>query len=161
MPDEIVLRTADIGDEVLLACLCAKVQAIHTRERPDVFKEADLPGLEQWFRVVLAERSATVWICQVENEAAGYVLVRKELRPENVFCHQRQWHEVDQISVDPRFQGRGIARALLRRVADSAASEGVHEVELNTWYFNEHAQSVFVKLGFSAKNVRLSRRARS
>jgi ribosomal protein S18 acetylase RimI-like enzyme len=158
MPDEIQLRTADIGDEVLLAGLCAEVQALHARERPDVFKEADLASLEQWFRLVLRERSAKVWICHVGNEAAGYVLVRKELRPENVFCHQRQWHEVDQISVHPKFQGRGIARALLRRVTDSAAAAGVHEVELNTWYFNQHAQSAFVKLGFSVKNVRFSRR---
>jgi len=54
---------------------------------------------------------------------------------------------------------RSDAGALLRRVADSAAAEGVHEVELNTWYFNEHAQSAFAKLGFSVKNVRFSRQA--
>ena len=46
-------------------------------------------------------------------------------------------------------------------VADSAKAEGVHEVELNTWYFNEHAQSAFAKLGFSVKNVRFCRQARS
>jgi ribosomal protein S18 acetylase RimI-like enzyme len=159
MPNEPQLRTADLGDEVALARLCASVQAIHWRERPDFFKEIDLAGLERWFRGVLAERSATVWICHVGDEAAGYVLVRKERRPENVFHHHRHWHEVDQISVEPRFQRRGIAEALLRRVAESAAAEGVDEVELNTWYFNEDAQTAFAKLGFSVKNVRFSRKA--
>ena len=142
MPDEIQLRTADVGDEGLLAHLCANVQALHARQRPDVFKDTDVAALELWFRAVLAEGSATIWICDVGGEAVGYVLVRKERRPEN-----------------PEFQGRGIAGALLRRVADSAAAEGVHEVELNTWYFNEHAQSAFAKLGFSVKNVRFSRQA--
>lgn len=161
MPDEIQLRTADVGDEGQLAHLCANVQALHAHQRPDVFKDTDVAGLELWFRAVLAERSATIWICDVGGEAVGYVLVRKERRPENVFCHPRYWHEVDPISVHREFQRRGIARALLRRVADSAAAEGVHEVELNTWYFNEDAQSAFARLGFSVKNVRFSRWARS
>jgi ribosomal protein S18 acetylase RimI-like enzyme len=161
MTDDIQLRTAGLGDEGVLAQLCAHVQSLHLRQRPDVFKDADASSLEQWFRAVLAEGSATVWICDVGVETAGYVLVRKERRPENVFCHQRDWHEVDQISVHPKFQGRGIARTLLRRVAEAATAEGVHEVELNTWYFNEAAQSAFSKLGFSVKNVRFSRRARS
>jgi diamine N-acetyltransferase len=161
MPDEIQLRTADLGDEGVLAHLCANVQALHVRQRPDVFKDTDVSALEQWFRAVLAEGSAAVWICDVGGEAAGYVLVRKERRPENLFCHERYWHEVDQISVHPKFQGHGIARALLERVADFAAAEGVHEVELTTWFFNEPAQSAFAKLGFSVKNIRFSRRARS
>jgi len=111
----------------------------------------------QWFRVYLEERSAKVWICTSETKWLDTFWFGRAT-PENVFCHQRQWHEVDQISVHPKFQGRGIARALLRRVTDSAAAAGVHEVELNTWYFNQHAQSAFVKLGFSVKNVRFSRR---
>ncbi len=161
MPDEFQLRLADVGDEGLLARLCASVQTLHAQQRPDVFKETDVAALESWFRAVLAEKSATIWICDVAAEAAGYVLVRRERRPENVFCHPRYWHDVDQIGVLPEFQRRGIAGALLRRVAESAAAEGVHEIELNTWYFNETAQSAFAKLGFRVKNLRLARRAQS
>jgi hypothetical protein len=104
--------------------------------------------------------SAAVWICDVGGEAAGYVLVRKARRPESVFCDERYGHEVDQISVHPKVQGAA-SRALLERVADFAAGEDVHEVELNTWFFNEPAQSALGKLGLSVKNIRFSRRARS
>jgi len=159
MTDGIQTRIAELGDEGILARLCAEVQELHVRERPDVFQATDVAALEQWFRGVLAEGSASVWICDVGDEPAGYVLVREERRPENVFCHARHWHEVDQISVHPRFQRRGIARALLRCVTESAAAEGVGEVELNTWPFNAPAQSAFAKLGFSVKTVRFARRA--
>jgi len=158
MPNDIQVRAVGPGDERILAYLCADIQALHVRAQPDVFKEVDLDGLEQWFRVVLAEASAEGWLGYVGEQAVGYALVRKERRPANVFCHERRWHEIDQIGVRADFQGRGIARHLLQRVADSAAAQGVFELELNTWYFNERAQTAFSKLGFSVKTVRFHRK---
>lgn len=153
------LRIAEAGDERLLARLCAPVKELHVGARPDVFRGIGVAALEQWFRGVLAEGSARIWICHVGDEPAGYVLVRDERRPENAFCHPRHWHEVDQIGVDPRFQRRGIARALLQCVTESAAAEGVAEVELNCWSSNASARAAFAKLGFREMRARLVRRS--
>jgi len=161
MPDEMQMRTAGPGDARVLARLCAEVQALHARQRPDVFKDTDAATLEAWFRAVLAEGSATAWIGAVGGEAAGYVLVREERRPGNAFCHDRRWLEVDQIHVHPTFQRRGVARALLGRAAAFAAAAGVHEVELNAWHFNGPARSAFARLGFRVKTLRFARQARS
>ena len=84
MPNDIQVRAVGPGDERILAYLCADIQALHVRAQPDVFKEVDLDGLEQWFRVVLAEASAEGWLGYVGEQAVGYALVRKERRPANV-----------------------------------------------------------------------------
>jgi ribosomal protein S18 acetylase RimI-like enzyme len=160
VPEEISIRAAVTGDHGILASLSAVVQQLHVGERPDVFKRVDVGGLEQWFADTLAAGSAKIWIAQVGDTPAGYALIVDQRRSENVFCYQRRWHEVEQIGVLPKYRRHGIARALLRHVIESAAAEGVSEIELNTWSFNKIAHLSFQRLGFITKNVRFERRSR-
>ena len=146
-----------VGDQAILAALCAFVQELHVRERPDVFKPVDPPGLESWLWDALDRGSATIWIADLGGMPTGYALVLEQRRSENVFAYARRWHEVEQICVHPAYTRRGIARALLRHVAEVARAEGVPDIELNAWAFNKVAQVSFKHLGFAAKNLRLVR----
>ena len=114
--DNIKLREALDRDAGALAVLCAFVQELHFRERPDVFKEPDVPALEQWFRDTLSAGSAEIWIAQVGDVPVGYVVVALQNRDENVFCYQRRWFEVSNIGVHPKYRERGVARRLLKHV---------------------------------------------
>ncbi len=157
MAEHIDIRPAVAGDEGSLAALSATVQALHVRERPDLFKPVDLDSLGQWFRETLAAGPAKVWIAEVGGASAGYVLASEQRRPENVFGYERRCYEVEQIGVHPDYRLRGVARALLRRVADVAEAQGITEIELTTWGFNTPARDAFQKLGLVVKTVRFAR----
>jgi ribosomal protein S18 acetylase RimI-like enzyme len=157
---EVTIRPARVEDATVLARLSAQVQELHVHERPDIFKPVDVAGLESWFRNTLGAGQVSVWIAEAGSMVAGYALVVEQRRAPNVYCFERRWHEVEQIGVDLAYRRQGIARALLEHIADSAASEGVEEVELNTWSFNVVAHAAFQGLGFSTKNIRFARRTR-
>src|SRR5262245_51534411 len=142
----------------MLAALSARVQELHARERPEVFKPVDLPGLERWFADALASGSARIWIAHVGEKPVGYAVVVEQRRADTVFTYARRWLEVEQIGVDPAYRRRGIARDLFRHVTEAAIADGVSEIELNTWSFNSAAQLAFERLGFVAKNLRFIRR---
>ena len=155
---EIRIRVAAAGDEAILASLSAVVHELHVGQRPDIFKPTDLRGLEHWFLDTLKAASVKIWIAELGDLPVGYVLVIPRRRSENVFCHERRWHEVDQVGVHPNYRRQGVARSLLRHVVESARADGVSEVELNTWTFNEVARNTFEQFGFVARKVRLERR---
>ena len=158
MSQEIRIRVAAAGDEAILASLSAVVHELHVGQRPDVFKPTDLRGLEDWFLQTLKAASAKIWIAELGNLPVGYALVIPQRRTENVFCYERRWHEVDQVGVHPNYRRQGVARSLLRYVVESARADGVSDLELNTWTFNEVARNSLERLGFVSRNVRLERR---
>jgi GNAT superfamily N-acetyltransferase len=155
---EIRIRVAAAGDEAILASLSAVVHELHVGQRPDIFKPADLGGLEDWFLDTLKVASAKIWIAELGDLPVGYALVIPQRRSENVFCYERRWYEVDQIGVHPEYRRQGVARRLLRHVVESARADGVSDVELNTWTFNDVARTSFERSGFVSRNVRLERR---
>jgi len=156
--DNIKIRAALDTDASTFAALSAFVQDLHFRERPDVFKETDVLGLERWFQNTLSTASAQIWIAEIGDVPTGYIVVTPQSRDESVFCYQRCWHEVDNIGVHPKYRKRGVARALLNHVVRIAAAKGVPEIELNTWSFNQLAHRSFEHVGFLRKNLRFARR---
>jgi diamine N-acetyltransferase len=159
MSGEIRIRLAALGDEAVLAPLSADVQELHVRERPDVFKSVDVPGLERWFRDKLASGDAKIWIAHIGDTPVGYTAATRQHRVETVFCHERRWYEVEQVGVRPQYRRRGVGRSLLDHVVEFARAEGIPGVELNAWTFNDLARASFERLGFVSKNVRLERSA--
>lgn len=55
---------------------------------------------------------------------------------------------------------RGVGRSLLDHVVEFAKADGVSDIELNTWTFNDRARASFERLGFVSRNVRLERSVR-
>jgi len=153
---DIWIRVARPGDEEALAGLCGIVQDLHARARPGVFKPADADGLARWFGERLGAASGRIWIAEVDQVPAGYVLVIDNHRPESVFSRARRWFELDQVVVHPAHRRQGVARALFEHVAAAALGAGVETIELNTWAFNQAAQQAFQRLGLAVSNVRFA-----
>jgi ribosomal protein S18 acetylase RimI-like enzyme len=85
---------------------------------------------------------------------AGYVVRVAHERPAGLFCSARRWWEIDQIAVGGADRGSGVARALVQHVVAQAHAQGIVEIELTCWAFNQDAQAAFKKLGFVPKHVR-------
>lgn len=148
------LRSARSGDEEVLADLNRFVQTIHIARRPDYFRPTWAADVAAWFEALLRNPVARIWIAIEEGRPAGYVLAFHYERPENPFCLARRWCEIDQIAVDPSRRRRGIARALIQEAIQNAAADGIRDVELSAWSFNDEAHETFRRLGFVPKAIR-------
>jgi putative acetyltransferase len=84
-------------------------------------------------------RETTVFVGLVGEEIAGFASVA--LRP----VGRLQAGEVDQLFVDPRFGGRGVARRLLEAVTQAAADAGLQELLTHASW---RARPVFEALGY-------------
>ncbi len=149
-----IIRQAQVGDEARLAELNVFVQALHVSERPDYFKPADREEVAAWFRSLFDKPKARLWAAEEAGALLGYALVLRKERAENPFCWQRQWHELDQISVEPSSRRKGVARALIEKVCAEAAAEGVSDVEVSSWAFNSVAHEAFERCGFKPRMLR-------
>jgi ribosomal protein S18 acetylase RimI-like enzyme len=148
------VRRAIVGDEELLATLNDFVQAIHLRDRPDHFRQTQLPALAAWYKDVLQKPSTRAWIADDQGAAVGYVLAVVHHLPETPFTRPKDWLEIDQIAVDPNHRKRGVGRALVTKAIAEARAEGIGKVEAAAWCFNGDAQEMFRRLGFTPKAVR-------
>lgn len=162
------IRPAQSCDAALLARLNAALHAVHLRERPDFFRAARPAEVEEWFRALLDKPSTRCWIAEVDSpepargaSAAGYLLMTEHQRPENVFCRERHWHEIDHIGVEAEFRGQGIGSALLQTALAAVLQTGTSDVELASWSFNSEAHALFQRCGFSPRLLRFDTRPRS
>ena len=148
------IRAAALGDEGVLAALNGIVHALHLANRPEYFKPARADDVSAWFRSLLETSAARIWLAEADGVPVGYIVVVFHQREANPFRRARPWCEIDQIAVDATRRRRGVARALVQTVFAEARRRGIEDVELSTWSFNETAQQVFRRLGFTPEVIR-------
>ena len=149
------IRLAVPGDEPTLAALNAVAQDAHVAAHPEVFRPARLRDVTDWFGAFLKSPTAAAWIAEEGGAAVGYITAQYQERPEGPFTFARRWCEIDQLVVVSTHRRRGVARALIDAVVADARANGVREVELCVWEFNEAAQAAFRRLGFAPRHLRM------
>jgi ribosomal protein S18 acetylase RimI-like enzyme len=147
------IRPAVLGDEEELTALNDVVHRIHVQNQPRVFKTADLREVTRWFKSLLKNPRMKLWLAEAGRTSVGYISSSLRDTPATPFCLPRQLLWIEQVSVLPAWQRRGVGRALLERALDHARASGVTEVELASWCFNEPAQQSFRRLGFQPQVV--------
>jgi len=152
------IRPATPGDSPLLSSLCRDVQTLHARHHPHVFKMPQSDDFAvAFFDEMLASADMTIYIAEEGSRPVGYIVCRLFDRPENVFTHASRFLFVDQISVRPGAQRKGIGAALLKRAEGRARELGLSKLQLDSWDFNTEAHAFFEKFGFHKFNYRFWR----
>jgi ribosomal protein S18 acetylase RimI-like enzyme len=154
----LLIRSATVADVEWLATLNSSVQLLHWTHEPSRFKQPDASAIASWFTARIQEPIARVWIAEVDGVAVGFVCVEQHDRPENPFSYARRMHEIVNIAILPQWHGQGIGTTLLQKAIDEARANGIGEVELSCWAFNERAQRAFKKFGFTPRWLRFGLR---
>lgn len=149
------IRSATPLDALQLSRLSMDVQHLHAGHHPDLFK---MPHSEDYavsfFEELLADPSTTIFIAEENGAAAGYIVCMLVERPENQFRFATRYLHVDQISVRPMAQGKGIGAALIKQAEVLARELNVRRIHLDSWGFNTGAHAFFEKMGFEKFNHR-------
>jgi GNAT superfamily N-acetyltransferase len=149
---EVRVRRATGEDETALGELGAMVHALHVAARPDVFRPLAASQLaREWFRPMLQDAGARVWLAEANGLPVGYVLVKHQTRHQMLFLVPLRWCEIDQIAVAEAWRRQGVARALIEVAVADARASGFERVETVCWWFNAPARALFTRLGFAPK----------
>jgi ribosomal protein S18 acetylase RimI-like enzyme len=92
---------------------------------------------------------------EADGAVRGYALARLQKQPETALTYGGLVVELDQISVDPAYRGRGHGRQLIDQVRSLASDVGAARLQLTMWEFNRHAREVFERAGFRATTTRM------
>ena len=153
------IRKAIATDSSLLSSLCVDVQFLHAQNHTDIFK---MPQSEDFaisfFDEMLIDPATRILIAEENGKAHGYVLCKLIERPETPFTFAMRYLLIDQISVRPAEQGKGIGAALLNQAEILAKELKVSRIQLDSWGFNTDAHGFFEKMGFEKFNYRFWRK---
>jgi GNAT superfamily N-acetyltransferase len=154
MKTTISIKTASPADADTLAKLNQHVHKLHLETVSHFFKQPASQEVVAFFREHLAKANWRAFIAYIDDTAVGYLLVTTGERPENTFSLARRWLYIDQISVEPDWQGQGVGRELMNVALQYARQVGLDNIEVDTWAFNNAAQSFFQSIGFQPKTRR-------
>ena len=142
------------GVAVRLACLSEPGDAVHYRRLLDAYagdpmgQNAPLPGtvLDRVIADLSHHPAARILLAEQDGEACGFATC---FLGYSTF-RGRPLINIHDIAVLPQWRGRGIARAILRAVADQAHSEGCCKITLEVRDDNPAAQALYRSEGFGA-----------
>ena len=110
------IRQATSKDNLLLSSLSMDVQRLHAENYPEIFKIPENDDFAiQFFDEKLIDPLVRIFIAEENSHALGYVLCKLVERAENPFTFAMRHLLVDQISVRPDAQGKGVGKALLEQ----------------------------------------------
>ena len=131
------------------------VQSLHAKHHPKIFKTPEGDDFAvSFFDESLAEPTTNIFVAEENGQALGYVLCKLIERLENPFTFAMRYLLVDQISVRPAVQGKGVGKALIKQVEVLARELNIQRIQLDSWGFNTTAHAFFEKMGFEKFNHR-------
>ena len=149
------IRKATTTDSLALSRLSRDVQSLHAQHHPNVFRMPDSDEFAiHFFEEMLADPAVTIFIAEDSGDVLGCILCKLVERPENPFTFALRTLLVDQISVRPAAQGKGIGAALMQQAQVLAEELNVQRILLDSWGFNIKAHKFFESQGFAKFNFR-------
>ncbi|HIT33100.1 MAG TPA: GNAT family N-acetyltransferase [Candidatus Faecousia intestinigallinarum] len=134
--------------------LMQQLHQIHLQNRPDLFR----PFLHPYTRGKFVEMTADsghICLAAVEDaQIVGICLVSIRTRSNMVDMLSAY---VDDLVVNPAYQRRGIAAALLEEVQTRAKAKGAQRLDLMVWSFNKSALRFYQALGMTPQRYILEK----
>jgi ribosomal protein S18 acetylase RimI-like enzyme len=93
-----------------------------------------------------------LWLAAIDNEIAGVAAITTDQEPEYVNV---SWNTnetaivVHRLAVDPAFQSKGVAAALMQQAEAVARERQIAALRIDTNTQNEATQRLFPKLGYT------------
>ncbi len=151
------VREAMTTDYEVIRDLLHASDALHARHVPAVARVPDKP---RFTRAELAELVANERCLLLVGEQAGVVVgfieasVRVPERPDEA---DERWCGITNLAVEPRWQRHGLGTLLVSAVEGWARSQGIDQVRLDVFAFNDAAQALYAGLGYHAIALHLGK----
>ena len=145
-----IVRGAAPYDYEALCVVIREIDDYHQVALPHFFRRN--PGEARplsWLMDILANPEMTLLVAEKDGELIGFLWGMLRAAPDTPFHMPRRWLLVDMLGVSEAYRGQGVGRALMEQAEAWAKAQGVSEVELSVWEFNQGAQAMYEKLGYT------------
>lgn len=124
------------------------VQDLHVRAYPELFRSNPDPhDLLEFFRAACTAEGGAILVDCRPCGIVGYALLSVDTRPGNALLHDQRYGHLQQISVLPEWQRKGVGRGLIRAAVAHFRSQGVQEWRASWWAFNEASAALMTAEG--------------
>ncbi|HEX4146219.1 MAG TPA: GNAT family N-acetyltransferase [Pirellulales bacterium] len=142
------IRVATVDDLADLISVQRETNELHVGFDPTFYRSATDAEFREAMAGFLAAADTTVWIARQEGAAAGFLVFKVVISPQNAFCHARNDGLIDQLAVAERFRRRGVGRALMDQAERYAAGHGCTELRLGVLISNTAARQFYAAVDF-------------
>ena len=140
----IAVEAATSVDDELVGAVAALVPQLSSSSPP--------PGADALDRI-LANPDATLFVARLDDHIVGMLTLITFEIPTAV----RAW--IEDVVVDERARGQGVAAALVQAALDRSADVGARTVDLTSRPDREAANRLYVRMGFEQRVTNVYRRS--
>ncbi len=151
------IQKAGRGDIPGLLALLDQVGQVHHRLRPDIFKDTCLKYSENDLLSLLQDENKPIFVAKKGRFVAGYCFCQlRDYRDSATFTPRLELY-IDDLCVDEKFRGAGVAQALFDQAWAHAQALDCQFVALNVWCGNVGAEKFYEKMGLKPRHVMMER----
>lgn len=147
------IRFATENDIPEMLNLLLQVGEVHHQIRPDLFREGAQKYNAADLRRLLSDPSHPIIAGEVDGKMAGYAFcILQDVKNDGALCDRKTLY-IDDLCVDEKVRGAGVAPAIYQGVLDYARSIGCQAVTLNVWCGNDRAMHFYEKCGLKPQKI--------
>ena len=135
------IRPAVESDMESIARLCVDVNPV--RESGE---QQSIGFWEQFFLGALASEDAALLVAEARSQIIGFAYAEIEHSSDD--CVEAPYASLELLGVDPRWRGKGIAKALIETVEDWARNKKMKVIQLAVAQENVSALKLYESLGY-------------
>ena len=153
---EFLIRQATIDDYDRLDAVLAEVDALHREALPHVYRDPGGPARSrEYIASIIDSQDATLLVAERAARITGLVHVLIRETRDIPIVVPRRYAVIDNLVVAEDSRRAGVGRALMQAAHHWAQEQGVEQVELGVWEFNQGALAFYQELGYRTALRRL------
>lgn len=146
---ELLIREKRITDLMDLLELFRAGDELHFSAHPELFQDCGDDFRRQYVHNLLTSHNTNFFIAENQGEILGFISVMvREAIPLPVLT-PRRYGVIENIVVKAQHRQKGVAHALLAQADEWLKAQGIYEVELNVYFFNQPAKALYEKEGYT------------
>lgn len=148
------ITAAKKNDIEEIAMLNIEVHDMHVKWYPEVYKKLEFAELIKFIEDLMTRNDIKYFVAKENDKVIGYIKLNIVYR-ENIFMNQRNYIDIDQISVTDDSKGKGIGKALIKKAEVFASELGIKRLTLSARTKNINAITAYKALGFQVTTVKM------
>lgn len=146
---DIKIREAVFEDYEGLCEVYAELDEQHRLIHPELFiKPAVYGRAKEYITEMIKDNNKALFVAEVDSQVVGFAECYIQKSADFPVIKEREWIQLDGISVKREYQNCSIGSLLLNKVVEWANSIEVKRIELKVYSFNRQADEFYAGKGF-------------